>query len=173
MNKTNKTKNVYNSSDLDKNILNNAKYIISYFSDNDKEITNLKIQKLLYFLEAIYMVVSDEKSLFNENFYAWNFGPVSDAVYEQYKNFGRTPIVLEEKVMIPKYNLVYIKILFDLFANYTSYQLVALSHLPSSPWHDIYVKYGENDIPNNEIIEKEKTKIWFRENVVNIDEEGC
>ena len=171
MDRNDKINNVDNSSNLDKNMLNNAKYIISYFSYNDKEVTNLKIQKLLYFLEAIYMVVRDEKSLFSEEFYAWNFGPVSNVVYEEYKGFGRTPIVLEEKVTIPKDNLKYIKILFELFSDYTSYQLVALSHLPGSPWHDIYVKYGEDDIPNYEVIEKEKTKVWFRDNVVDIEEE--
>lgn len=34
------------------------------------------LEKLMYFLEAIYMVLTDEDYLFEEDFLAWNFRTV-------------------------------------------------------------------------------------------------
>lgn len=155
---------------MDNSLNNNAKYIICYFSKNKKEVTNLKLQKLLYFLEAIYMVLANKDNLFEEEFYAWNFGPVNDTIYEKYKEFGRLPIILDESIEIPKENLKYIKVLFNLFGNYTAYDLVALSHSKGSPWCNIYVKYDGEDIPHYEIVDKLKTKKWFLDDVVVLED---
>ena len=38
---------------IERDIIINAYYVIYYFNQNGKKITNLKLQKLLYFLEAI------------------------------------------------------------------------------------------------------------------------
>lgn len=146
--------------EIDRNVINNSKYIITYFNENNVEVTNLKLQKLLYFLEAIYMVDRDEDYLFIEDFYAWNFGPVSDIVYQEYKEFGSLPIEIKP-VIIPEENKMYIEGLFDLLKDFTTYQLVALSHREGSPWYEIYEKYQDSLIPDNIIIDKRKTKNWF------------
>lgn len=53
-----------NKMELERDILLNSYYIIDYFKKNGQEITNLKLQKLLYLEEAIYMSASDENYLF-------------------------------------------------------------------------------------------------------------
>lgn len=159
------------SLNIDTSLYSNAKYIIYYFSKRGREVTNLKLQKLLYFLEAIYMVISNKDNLFDEEFYASNLGPSNDAIYGKYKEFGKIPIMLDERINIPKENLKYIKILFELFGDYTAYDLVALSHCNGSPWCDIYRKYEDGDIPGDEIIDKLKTKKWFLEDVVDIEDD--
>lgn len=145
---------------INNDIDDNAKYIISYFRNNNIEVTNLKLQKLLYFLEAIYMVALDENYLFNENFYAWNYGPVSKKVYDQYKIFGSMPIILDEPVSINRTNEIFIQNLFMIFNDYSVSDLIEFSHQKGSPWYEIYMKYGEN-IPKNEVIQKYSTKKWF------------
>ena len=150
---------------INKNIDDNAKYIISYFHNNNVDVTNLKLQKLLYFLEAIYMVVLDENYLFDENFYAWNYGPVSKKVYEQYKIFGSMPITLDEPVNINKTNEIFIHNLFTMFNDYDVSDLIELSHQKGSPWYQIYIDNGEY-IPKNIVIEKRLTKQWFSKIVV-------
>ncbi len=156
-------------SKIDRNIINNSKYIITYFNKNNVEITNLKLQKLLYFLEAIYIVVNDnENHLFEEDFYAWNFGPVNDVIYQEYKEFGSLPIEIQY-VNIPEENKKYIEGLFDLLKDYTAYKLVALSHSEGSPWYEIYEKYQDTIIPDDIVIDKKKTKNWFKE-IITIDE---
>lgn len=47
-------------------------------------ITNLKLQKLLYFVQAISLMVFDKKA-FPEKILAWSYGPVVNEVYQKYK----------------------------------------------------------------------------------------
>lgn len=154
---------------IEKSIEINAKYIISYFNENKKEVTNLKLQKLLYFLEAIYMVLEDENSLFDEEFYAWDFGPVNDKVYQIYKFYGNFPISLDEKININPNNKKYIEELFKNFSEFKAYELVSISHQDGSPWSEINKKY-DSDIPDGIKIEKIETKKWFK-TIVEISSE--
>ncbi len=147
--------------EIERDIVLNSKYIISYFNKNEKDVTNLMVEKLLYFLEAIYMVMTDEDYLFNEDFYAWNFGPVSDRVYQEYKYFGNLPIILEENVNIPKKNEIYVEHLYEMFSDFSSYDLVNLSHSKGSPWYEIDNQYNDSDIPKGIKISKIDTKKWF------------
>lgn len=57
---------------------------------NEKEReypTNLKLQKMLYFIYAIYYYKTNKK-LFIENFEAWKYGPVIRELYEFFKEKG-------------------------------------------------------------------------------------
>ena len=90
-------------SDIDKNILDFeeesaidiAKEIINIYNLKVDElakeygfipeyITNLKLQKLLYYVQAICLLVFDNKA-FSEKIYAWSYGPVVKEVYDEYK----------------------------------------------------------------------------------------
>ena len=155
--------------EIDRDIINNSEYIIQFYKEKDKKITNLELQKLAYFLEAIYMVCEDDSHLYNEDFSAWNFGPVNLVIYNKYKKFGNLPIDLEENIEINPINKKYIENLYNLFKDFNATQLVNLSHSKGSPWYEIY---SENDgkIPRNEIIDKKSTKKWFSNLVVKTDE---
>lgn len=48
-------------------------------------ITNLKIQKLLYYVQA-YSLLIFNKPAFKEKILAWSYGPVVYEVYQEYKN---------------------------------------------------------------------------------------
>lgn len=146
---------------MEKDLIKNSKFIISYFNSKDKPVTNLMLQKLMYFLEALYMVISDEDKLFDEEFYAWDFGPVNDELYNTYKNNGNSEIIIDN-VSIDSENEKYIELLHNLFKEFSSYDLIALSYAEKSPWLEVYNKYNEN-IPHNIVIEKQKTKNWFKE----------
>lgn len=145
---------------IDRDVLNNSKYVLAYFNQNKKELTNLMLEKLMYFLEAIYMVLTDDEYLFEEDFLAWNFGPVNETVYQQYKFFGRIPIIFDEKIEIPDENKKYIEQLYNLFKDFNASELVSLSHQEGSPWNKIDKKYN-SDIPRNVVVSKEETKKWF------------
>ena len=59
-----------------------ARYIINYSNKKDYHISNLKLQKLLYFTQAYYLAFTDShKPCFPERIEAWNFGPVVPEVY--------------------------------------------------------------------------------------------
>ena len=60
-------------------------------------ITNLKLQKLLYYVQAISLQVF-EKIAFKEKIIAWSYGPVVNEVYQKYKENHSNEIKIEEKV---------------------------------------------------------------------------
>ena len=71
-----------------------AKYIIKICRNNMIKISNAKLQRLLYYVQAHYLV-KYKKPAFAERIEAWKFGPVQPLVYKNYKIFGYNPIVEE------------------------------------------------------------------------------
>ena len=45
------------------NIVNDSYYLVNLFVNDEKEVTQLQIQKLMYFFEAYYMNVKNTDSL--------------------------------------------------------------------------------------------------------------
>jgi uncharacterized phage-associated protein len=60
-----------------------AKYIIKSLP-----VDNLKLQKLLYYSQAVYLVLHNKEPLFMEDIEAWDYGPVVPPVYQMYKQYG-------------------------------------------------------------------------------------
>lgn len=52
---------------------------------------NLRLQKVLYFIQAYYLV-EENRSLFNDEFEAWDFGVVISKVFNEFKKYGALPI---------------------------------------------------------------------------------
>lgn len=72
-----------------------AKYIINYSNSIDSPISNLKLQKLLYYVQAAFLV-EDNKKCFDDEIVAWAFGPVVPEVYQAYRVCGRKSIPQQE-----------------------------------------------------------------------------
>ena len=53
-----------------------AEYVITYSEVKDYGISNLKLQKSLYLIQA-YFLIQTEKPCFSEEIEAWDFGPES------------------------------------------------------------------------------------------------
>lgn len=56
-----------------------AAYIINKQVDDGYPISNLKLQKILYFVQAEFLVSKDEPC-FDDVIEAWDFGPVVESV---------------------------------------------------------------------------------------------
>jgi uncharacterized phage-associated protein len=59
--------------------------------DRGDVLTNLKLQKLLYYAQAWSLVLRD-KELFREDFQAWIHGPVLPSQYHRFKRYEWRPI---------------------------------------------------------------------------------
>ena len=80
-----------------------ANYILRYFHVNKKEITHLKLQKLLYIAYGWNLVLNKEHPrLFDESIQAWKLGPVIPSVYYYYKNKKLLPHVSTTKSIISR-----------------------------------------------------------------------
>ena len=56
-------------------VLDVSRYIINYCNENYYLISNLKLQKILYFVQAFFLEAKNEEC-FREEIEAWDFGPV-------------------------------------------------------------------------------------------------
>ena len=65
--------------------------VISYIFEKADEVTPLALQKLLYYIQGIFMSVFGDE-LFDEDCTAWVHGPVYESVYELFKTFKYNPI---------------------------------------------------------------------------------
>ena len=154
-------------------VLDVSRYIINFCNREEYLISNLKLQKLLYFVQAYYLGLSEEqKPCFEEDFEAWAFGPVVPEVYQEYRKYGsgNIPEIIEyieygdnffdvKKVkyrenIIDDKDKEQINSVIDMFADYSATRLVEISHR-QSPWKDAYVE-GMNNI-----ITKESIKEFF------------
>lgn len=154
-------------------IVQDAFYLIDKFNQNGKSVSNLQIQKLMYFFEAYYMNVYDVDRLYECNFNAWTFGPVSIPLYEKFRKFGSGAIILTDQEResgknISKEKKILLDNIYIAFKDITPQRLVELTHMQDSPWHEVWIKNGEKvGYGANTYIDKIKMRDWFGANFIS------
>jgi uncharacterized phage-associated protein len=73
-----------------------AEYLLVYAGHKGDFLSNKKLQKLLYYAQAWYLVFYN-KELFYQPIEAWIHGPVVPEVYQKYKRFGYNPIRIPKR----------------------------------------------------------------------------
>ncbi len=68
-----------------------AKYIINQNSPDDGDVSNLKLQKLLYYCQGFHLALNGSP-LFDAIIEHWDHGPVVPESYHEYKHHGKAPI---------------------------------------------------------------------------------
>ena len=135
-----------------------ANYVIDYGLHNNIPVSNLKLQKLLYFIWIDYYK-ENERKLFADKFCAWKFGPVIPKVYYEYCAFGGFPIFAQSYPSndIAQRDRTIINETKKKNKNASVGYLVELTHDPGKPWDKTYLGgIGEHDvIPFEDIIELE------------------
>lgn len=117
-------------------------------------ITNLKAQKLVYYAQGVYMAKAGVP-LFNDNFEAWQHGPVIPDLYHQLKEFKNCQIQVDHNDKdIEKFNDKQLDILISVYKTYGRYSAWALRDMThnEAPWKDTIV---------NHVISKAKIKDYF------------
>ncbi len=69
-----------------------ANYFISMGVIQNKNVTPMKLLKLVYIAYAWYYTVFG-KTLFRERPEAWKYGPVIPSIYHEFKRFGSSRII--------------------------------------------------------------------------------
>lgn len=126
-----------------------ASYIISLAEQIGEPVTNMKLQKLLYYSYAWYLAEFDSR-LFDENIQAWQYGPVIPPVYKEYKKFGADNIkssVGGNSNAVTSEMKELIEEVFSVYGRKSAIELMQLSH-SESPWRDIYEEGKRLTIPD-------------------------
>ena len=125
------------------NVLEVARYMLFLAYRSGDTVTNLKLQKLLYYVQAWYLVRNNGNRLFDDELEAWPYGPVVKSVYDAYKRFGRDPInesSINDDSTSDTFNLTesakkVIEYVVDEYMSYSAYHLVKSIHR-EAPWQD-------------------------------------
>ncbi len=104
-----------------------AVIILQKTHKNGYQITNMKLQKLLYYCQGYYIAIHGER-LFSDRIEAWEHGPVVPKVYHEYKSYGKNNIPPEEAVEIPEELESFIDFIVRKTGNHTAHRLRAMSH---------------------------------------------
>lgn len=73
------------------NVLSLSNHIVSRFEEEGQPITNLKLQKILYYVQGYFFKIFG-KEAFSEEIYCWQYGPVVPIAYYEYNAFGSKPL---------------------------------------------------------------------------------
>ena len=129
-----------------------AKYIIKLSQDIGEPVTNMKLQKLLYYSYVWYLVEKGMKrKLFKEPIVAWKYGPIVKDVYSMYKKYGADVIRQAENGNIENLDEEAKNIIEDVFKVYGAKNGIELANLTHNeqPWIQSYEEDEENIIPDN------------------------
>lgn len=124
-----------------------------------EDLTHLKLQKLLYFAQGIYLAIN-HIPLFREDIVAWQHGPVVKEVYNEFCKFKRDNIKLSAEEIGDIFNVIQndnnviseLEATFNNYSGYTAWHLREETHKPGTPWKNVVKEDGsglQNVIPND------------------------
>jgi uncharacterized phage-associated protein len=144
-----------------------AKYFLAMTFEDGELITNLKMQKIVYYAYA-WALAKDGTRLFDERIEAWVNGPVVRSLYQDLKPFGSGPIaeawLLENgtfdvegfmEKLTPQVKET-LREVYEKYMTMTAFELVQITH-SEAPWRNAREGLGPSDqsgkpIDDNDII---------------------
>jgi uncharacterized phage-associated protein len=138
-----------------------AKYFVSLVDEEAGDsITNLKLQKLLYYAQGVNLALNDV-CLFPDPIEAWIHGPVVPNVYRAYKQHGGEAIPVE-RVNLDMYPADIRELLDEVdqvFGQFSAAKLRAMTH-NEPPW---------KETPPGLVISPDSMKMYFKTVVTRDD----
>lgn len=123
------------------NAIDVAKYLIQLRDEDETNgqyfsLSNLKLQKLLYYCQGGHFRWDGEALINNAFFEAWDYGPVIADIYKEFKKFGQSDLHSDE---FPE-NLTIneretIEAVWEQLKNKHAFDLVESTHA-EAPWMD-------------------------------------
>lgn len=144
-----------------KSINDVAQYVVDCF---DEPITTMKLQKLVYMAQGWALATMD-RPLFEDDFKAWTYGPVSPTLYSRHKRmFTVNQWQDGNKANLDPVERAVVDGVINNYGVLSGQQLSALSHTPNGPWDLARKREGVADgSRGHSIIDKEDMKMYFRQ----------
>lgn len=125
--------------------------------------TNLEINKILYLAHMVYLGRNQGQPLVDENFQAWDYGPVLPSVYHRAKAFGSSPVQNVFRVVPdipPSAESDIIREAVEGVKGKTPGELVAITHWSEGAWAQHYRPglFGAV-IPNSDILDEYRKRV--------------
>jgi len=144
---------------------NIAHYLIGFANDHGDFISNLKLQKLLYYAQGWHLAIYGTR-LFPDKFQAWVHGPAVPSIYQCYRAFGHRPIEIDASLenlsirpsLTPQQD-EFLNELLGVYFQYNAYTLELMTHR-ETPW--IQARQGiPADEPSQNELDEDIMKAYF------------
>ncbi len=136
-------------------------FILCFAYEHGDLLTNLKLQKLLYYAQAWHLALYDAP-LLDDDIEAWVHGPAVRSVYTHFKNFGWHPIQVNldcDNLNLPEFVQEHLIEVIDEYGGLTAYELERMTH-EELPWQN--ARRGlPIDEPSNAVIAWEDMKDYY------------
>lgn len=138
-----------------------ADFLLSESRERGEILTNLKLQKLLYYAQAWYLALKD-RPLFQEDMEAWVHGPVLPSQYHRFKEFQWKSITAN--ITMPQIGddglVDHLLEIVDVFGTETAVALELMTHR-ERPWIEARGDIPM-DTPSTAIIDKTVMRDYYR-----------
>ncbi len=131
-----------------------ANFVLDFCEARGRRITNLSLQKIVFFCH-VWSLIRFGKPLVRHQFEAWQFGPVLQYLYREFREFDNQPIVGRAKKTDPRtgnstiVNYVLdneteelLSRVVDFYSLLTPADLVQMSHATGGPWDKVWNHQG-------------------------------
>lgn len=127
-----------------------ANFILNVGDSRKLAITQLSLYKMVYFAHGWYLTKTRDP-LIEQEFEAWEFGPVVKVLRDQFKKFGRHPIkgrahklnifsgdtsIVQPTLKTDDQN--FLKAIVDEYHIYHAWKLSEMTHEEGSPWDKLW-----------------------------------
>ena len=148
-----------------------ANYVLDWASAQGRGVTNLEINKIVFFLHAHHLVELGTP-LVSAKIEAWDYGPVFRELYSQFKSYENSPItdratkidpesgtrvVCKETFGASTQHLI--ESLLPKYVRLSASALVSLSHEVGGPWDKVWNRNG--GVNPSMKISDESIRDWF------------
>lgn len=127
-----------------------ANFVLDVCDAERRPVTNLALQKIVFFCH-VWSLVGLGKPLVKQKFEAWQYGPVLQYLYREFKDFERSPITSRAKKVnaltgvleVAAYDFdeetdTYLRKVVLLYSGISAGNLVKLSHEKGGPWDEAW-----------------------------------
>lgn len=127
-----------------------ANFVLDTCDERDRGVTNLSLQKIVYFCH-VWSLIEFGRPLIKHQFEAWQYGPVLQYLYRDFRKFENRPIIGRAKRIDPddgsrkvvRYEFdqdtedLLCRVV-DFYSQINASDLIALSHAKGGPWHEVW-----------------------------------
>ena len=124
-----------------------ASYLIRLSQEHGDPLTNLKLQKLLYYAQGWHLALRRQR-LFADPLEAWIRGPVVSSVWRAYRDFKWQPISTQPPdPKITPDTAAFLRNVYSAYENLSGFQLQEMTHR-EPPWLLARRGLGSTDASN-------------------------
>lgn len=127
-----------------------ANFVLDFCEKRGRAVTHLSLQKIVYFCHVWSLIVLG-RPLVRHRFEAWQFGPVLQYLYREFRQWNDKPITSrahqidvtsgEKEIVTYKFDEeteTLLNNIVDFYSRLQPSELVALAHSEGSPWHEAW-----------------------------------